>query len=502
MFASKIQAALTESEKSWPLVRRLLSEQALGQWKRYAVAFVLMGIAAAATALSAYLIGNVINAAYVDQNMPAIISFAILVGALFITRAVTTYGHQVMLGRIGNAIIAQNQRRMFEALVRQNLAFFADRHSSEFAARLTTGANSASNVINLLVSAVGRDLLTLIGLVAVMIVQDPMLALITLVFAPPALVLRTLIRRIYAVARNRFTGGARILETMQETVQGIRIVKSYTLEGVMQAKVDADIAELERESNKGVRITSRASPLLEGLAGVAIALSLVYGGYRIIKTGSTPGQFFSFLSAAMLAFEPAKRLARVNLELNAALVGVRVLFEIVDSPPNRADRRRQARAENLERQGRVRQRALRLPSGRGGDPGHDVRRRARPDDRAGRAVRRRQVHGVQPAAAVLRARPGQHRDRRPGHRRRVAPLAAPADRLCRPGRVPVPRHDPRQHRHRQARRERSRDRRRRQGRACPRIRHRIPGRLRHAGRRARRAAFRRRAPARRHRRAR
>ena len=461
MFASKIQSVLTGSGSDWALIRRLLTEQAMKHWRRYVVAFVLMGIAGwRDTALIAYVMGDAINAAYVDQNMPAIISFAILVGALFITRAVTTYGHQVMLGRIGNAIIAQNQRRMFEALVRQNLAFFADRHSSEFAARLTTGASAASNVINLLVSAVGRDVFTLIGLLAVMVLQDPMLSLITLVFVPPALALRKLIRRIYAVARNRFTGGARILQTMQETVQGIRIVKAYTLEGVMQAKVDADIAALERESNKLVRITSRASPLMEGLAGIAIGLGLVYGGYRVIETGSTPGQFFSFFTAFMLAYEPARRLARVNLELNAAFVGVRVLFEIIDTPTTEPTGDDKARAGYLQRPGRVRQRAFRLPSRRSGHQGHDLWRRARPHDGAGRSIRRRQIHGVQPAAAFLRPRPGQHRDRRPGHRRRVAPFAAPADRLRQPGRIPVPRHDPRQHRHRQARRERVRDRRR------------------------------------------
>jgi subfamily B ATP-binding cassette protein MsbA len=333
MFAAKIQSALTGSETSWQLIRRLLTEQAMVHWRRYVRAFALMGLAAGATALIAYVMGDAINAAYIDRNMSNIWFFATVVAVMFFVRAGATYGQQVILGRIGNAIIASNQQRMFESLIRQNLRFFADRHSSEFAARLTAGANAATQVINLLVSAVGRDILTLIGLVAVMVVQDPMLSLITLVVVPPALAtLRKLIRRIYAVAHNRFTGGALILETMQETVQGIRIVKAYTLEDVMQAKVEGHVRSLEHESNKLIRITARASPLMEALAGVAIALGLIYGGYRVIDTGSTPGQFFSFFTAFMLAYEPARRLARVNLELSAALVGVRVLFEIIDTP--------------------------------------------------------------------------------------------------------------------------------------------------------------------------
>jgi ATP-binding cassette subfamily B protein len=333
MLAPKFQTALAESRGNWALVRRLLVEHAAIHWKRYAMALAAMAVAAAATALSAYLLGDVVNAAYLERNMPAIIFYALVVMLLFAIKAVTTYAGQVTMARIGNAIVSRNQRDLFQALLRQNLEFYSNRHSSEFAARLTTGAAAATQAINLLAVSLGRDALTLIGLVAVMVRQDLTLSLICFVIMPPVLFsMRKLVRRIFAVVRNRFTGGARILELMQETVQGVRVVKAYTLEDSLQAKADALVGEFERESNKLARITSRASPLLEGFAGIMIALGLVYGGYRIIETDLTPGQFFSFLAALMLAYEPAKRLARLNIELNAALVGVRVLFEVVDAP--------------------------------------------------------------------------------------------------------------------------------------------------------------------------
>ena len=90
---------------------------------------------------------------------------------------------------------------------------------------------------------------------------------------------------------------------------------------------------MEKESNKWARIAYRSGPLMEALGGFAIAGALVYGGFRVIETGATPGQFFSFLAAFMLAYEPAKRLARLNIDLNSGLVGVRVLFDIIDHPP-------------------------------------------------------------------------------------------------------------------------------------------------------------------------
>ena len=155
------------------------------------------------------------------------------------------------------------------------------------------------------------------------------------VVAPPAfLVLRKLIRRIYAIARSQFHGGTRMLETLQETLQGIRIVKAFTLEDIMRERFDRNVAAVEHEANKMARVSNRSSPLMETLGGCAIAIALTYGGYRVIETGATPGQFFSFIAAFLLAYEPAKRLARLNIELNSGLVGVRILFEVLDSPPS------------------------------------------------------------------------------------------------------------------------------------------------------------------------
>lgn len=316
------------------MVWRLLTEYALAHWRRYVLAFVLMGIAALCTALSAYIFGDVVNATYLHRNFPAIAALAGAVIALFIVKGLASFGQAVILARISNHIVAENQRRVFDKLFAENLAFFADRHSSEFTARLTAGTAAASQVLNLLVTAIGRDLLTLIGLVIVMVIQDPIMSLVGAVVMPPAiLLLRKLTRRAHAVARAQFTGGAAILETLQEALHGIRIVKAFTLEPQMRARVEANVADVERAANKMARVANRSGPLMETLGGIAVALAILYGGYRVIETGAAPGAFISFMAAFLLAYEPAKRLARFNIELNAWLFGVRVLFEILDSPP-------------------------------------------------------------------------------------------------------------------------------------------------------------------------
>jgi ATP-binding cassette, subfamily B, bacterial MsbA len=327
------KVASADKYATYPLLRRLLVDEALGHWPRYAIACVLMVVVAGATALSAYLLGTMINAAYVEKNYREIVALGLFAMVIFAVKASATYGSAVTLSWVGNRIVADNQRRMFDKLLRENIGFFADRHSSEFISRLTTGAASVSAVINLMITAVGRDLTSLIGLTFVMITQDPVMSIGGLIVVPPVLlVLRKMIRRVRGIARTQFTGGTQIIETMQEALQGLRMVKAFGLEDEMRRRLAVSVAAVERESNKMARVANRGAPIVEVFAGFTVALAIIYGGYRVIYTGATPGEFFSFLAAFLLAYEPAKRLARLNLDLNNALVGVRILYEVIDSP--------------------------------------------------------------------------------------------------------------------------------------------------------------------------
>jgi ATP-binding cassette, subfamily B, bacterial MsbA len=322
-----------DPHSGYALIRRLLTEYGRAQWKRYAFALVLAGIGALATALVAYLIRDVVNEAYIQRNFPGVVQVAMLTFALFVVRGLSSYGHAVVLMRIGNSIVADNQRRLFSRLLQQNIGFFADHHSSEFIARLTAGAQAATQVLNQLIAAIGRDFLTLIALLIVMVVQDPIMSLVVFVVAPPvALVMRKLTRRIRTVAHKQWTGGTRILETLQETLQGMRIVKSFTLEDAMRARFHGHVAEVQNESNKMARVSQRIHPLMETLGGLAAMLIMIYAGYSTVYAGATPGEFVSFMTALILAYEPGKRLTRLNIDLTATLVGVRVLFEIIDRP--------------------------------------------------------------------------------------------------------------------------------------------------------------------------
>jgi subfamily B ATP-binding cassette protein MsbA len=331
--AEALRNLRTDPASTTDIVIRLLTEFARGHSRRYAVALSFMMLSAGCTAATAYLIGTAIDQAYVNRSFSGIIVVSGLAVLIFVVKGVATYGQAVTLARISNQIIAANQKRMFDRLIAQNMSFFIDKHSSEFVARVNYAATSAAAVLNLLITAVGRDVLTFVALVGVMVYGAPVLSLFGLIVMPPAvLLLRKLIKRVRSVTLAQFTGTVQVLQSLQETVQGFKIIKAFNLEDVMRTRLVAHVDLIEAASNKLARVSNRSAPLMESLGGIAIAGVLLIGGYNVLVLGAAPGGFTSFITAFILAYEPAKRLARLNLDLQNGLVGVRILFELLDLP--------------------------------------------------------------------------------------------------------------------------------------------------------------------------
>ncbi len=219
------------------LFRRLLSDQGAKHWKGYAVAFAMLGLVALTTALSAWIIGSVVNNVFVKKNIAAVWAITLAIVVIYTVKGVATYGQQVALSRIANGIVADIQKRIFDQMLRMKIAYYANSHSTEFIARQSFIGQSASTALNLVITTGGRDLLTLVGLIAVMVLRDPLLSLIALVFVPGAAFgVRKIGASVRKIMANEFQGGMAIMESLQETAQGIRVVKAFTLEGFMRER--------------------------------------------------------------------------------------------------------------------------------------------------------------------------------------------------------------------------------------------------------------------------
>ncbi|MFM2007860.1 MAG: hypothetical protein RLZZ09_3515 [Pseudomonadota bacterium] len=313
------------------LIRRLALDLGRSHWRRYFAAFICMALVAGATALSAWLVKDVVNVVFIEKRDHLLIWIGAAIIAVFTVKGLATYGHQVILSRIANAIIAEVQLRVFAHILRFSVGYHASRHSADFIARQTFIARSAGSVLNILVTAAARDALTLVGLLIVMVVQDPLMSALAFLIMPVAVFgVRKLSLRARKVASQEFSGFTAAMETTQEAVQGIRMVKSFTLEPLMSDRQRSAVESIRRASNKLAKVVARSNPLMEALGGFAVAAVVLYGGWRVIGTGQTPGAFFSFIAALLLAYEPAKRLARINVDLSSSLVGVRMMYEFLD----------------------------------------------------------------------------------------------------------------------------------------------------------------------------
>jgi ATP-binding cassette, subfamily B, bacterial MsbA len=320
------------------LLRRLLIEQGSRHWRSYLATYALMGVIAGCTALYTYMLGQVVNGTYFQENFSLVAILGVAAVTLFTVRGLAYYGQAVLLARIGNQISADVQKRMFDKLLRHNLGYFSDTHSSAHMAQVTYGCMGVASILNLLVTASGRDVLLLISLVIVMVHEDPLLSIIGVLLMPAAmLVLRDLTKRVRALANVQYAGGASILLMLQETLQGMRVVKAFRLEDQIRRHVNLGIDQVQTAADQMARMSNRSTPLMEMLGGFAVAAVFTYAAYRISNTGATPGGFVAFITAFILAYEPAKRLARLNIELTNYLQPARALFEFLDAPPTEPD---------------------------------------------------------------------------------------------------------------------------------------------------------------------
>nr|WP_321523812.1 ABC transporter ATP-binding protein [uncultured Cohaesibacter sp.] len=323
----------SDQSSSRYLIYRLLSENFHIHAKRYALAICLMAVVAATTALSAWIMKDIVNGIFVSKDFSKVWIISLVVMVIFVAKGLATYWQTTILARIGNAIVADQQRKMYRHFLGQGADFFHDFPSSELITRISHNATAARQVMDILITSIGRDALSLIGLVCVMVFQDPLLSLIALVIAPPAVfMINLLVRRVKRIAKEQFLSLTQTTQTMQESALGFRIIRTFGLETVMTAKMDDAIYGVEKRANKIANLVARTNPMMETLGGFAIALVILYSGWRTILGGQSPGEFISFLTALLLASDPARRLSRFKVNMESGLVGVRLMFEILDRP--------------------------------------------------------------------------------------------------------------------------------------------------------------------------
>lgn len=316
------------------LLWRLLSESIPEHRGRYLAAILAMIVVALSTAATAWIMGEIIDSMTDRENRSRVFLVAGAVAAIFVLKGIASFAQVVLMARAGNRIVAQKQVQLFRRLLDQGVTFFNSTESSDVLVRVTQSAQKARQVIDIVVTGFIRDLLTLIGLIVVMVYQQPLLSLVSLVVGPVAVLgVRRIITRVRAVMTQEMAGLAEIIRVVQETATGARVVKAFALEELMASRMEAAVRQVEKRANKMVRLEAATAPLMDTITGLAIAAIVTLSAVNIFgQAAGTPGQLMSFVTAFLMAYEPAKRLSRMRVTIESGMVGVQMMYDLLDTP--------------------------------------------------------------------------------------------------------------------------------------------------------------------------
>jgi subfamily B ATP-binding cassette protein MsbA len=336
---SAARATTPDSASSRALVGRLLRSFIRPHLRRLLLAALCMALVAGATAANAWLMQPVLDDVFLrrDATMLYLVPAAVL--AIALVKGAASYGNAVLMNDVGQGIISAVQLRMFAHLMRADLAFFQANSTGKLISRFNNDANMLRGAVSTALTGMAKDALTLVFLVGLMFRQDWRLALVAFFVFPLAVlpVLR-IGRRMRKVSANTQNQMGELTTVLDETFRGARHVRAYGMEGYEIGRAQSLIDSIFRLVRKAARVRSVTHPVMEGLGGVAIAAVVLYGGSQVIAGYTTPGTFFSFVTALLLAYQPLKSLANFNANLQEGLAAAHRIFQLIDLEPEIRDR--------------------------------------------------------------------------------------------------------------------------------------------------------------------
>lgn len=315
-------------------IRRILGTNLREEWLRYLGAALAMAVVAATTSGTAFMMQYIVDAMTLPEYRGLVFIVAGAVAAIFVIKGIATYIQTVLMAQAGFRIVANQQNEVFKKLLRQSVDFFHLRESSSIVMRVTRGATAARAITDTLINSYVRDLLTLLGLIGVMIYQQPILSAAALLVAPIALFgVGRLIKRSRKLSNQELSSLSEIIKVVQETVSGFRIIKVFSAENLLSQRMEAAAEETRARSLSFTRVSALTSPMMDTLSGLAIAGIVCLSAFQLFgMERSTPGEILSFVTALLMAYEPAKRLMSTRLRIERDLAAVARMYVLMDAP--------------------------------------------------------------------------------------------------------------------------------------------------------------------------
>jgi len=380
---------------------------------RMAWAIVGMIVYAIGTAGLPYLIKPIFNDVLPRQQDVSFVAWAIV--AVFLLKGVGSFVSSYLMAGVGQRVVMDLRNALYRHILNQSAGFFAHGATGRLLSRINNDVSQVQQVVSDTIADLARESLAVVGLSALLFYYDARLTIVFLTGAP--LVVYPLIRlgqRVRRTTRRSQEAIEQLSHLSTEAFTGHRIVKAFATEGHEADKFNRAGDHLFRTNMKVTAALSSLPPLMELIGGIGMAAAIVYGSSQIAQHRLDTGAFALFMSTLLLMYGPAKKLSRVNADLQQAIAAIGAHLRDARHPHGGGRGARRRAAGPVHPRHRVPRRGVRLRGRLGSHPAQRLAAGARrPDDRDRRPQRRRQDHAGEPAAALLRRERGRNPDRWP-----------------------------------------------------------------------------------------
>ncbi len=304
------------------------------------LAMLCMLVVGASAAAAAFLVKPALDDIFLNKDADMLLVIPIAIVLIYFLKGACNYGQTVIMSYIGQRIVTDLRAELYNHIQRQALSFFTRNPTGILMSRITNDVGLIQGAVSEAVTSLLKDSFTLICLVFVIFYRDWKLAIVAMFVFPltiyPIAKFGEKMRKI--ATSTQVTMGS-LTTLLQETISGTRIVKAFGMEDYENERFGEENERLFKLTMKSVSVRAISSPFMEFLGGVGIAAIVLYGGYQVINGASTPGTFFSFLTALIMLYEPVKRLTNVNNTIQQGIAGAIRVFEVMDETPEIKDKK-------------------------------------------------------------------------------------------------------------------------------------------------------------------
>ena len=321
------------------ILKRLYNDYTKKYLKNIVISVFFTVLLAGSTSAVAYLLDPAIKQLFIEQKKNYLLLIPALIVAAFAIKGSSLYIAKVIMIRVAEEVRKDIQTDMFASLIKADTKLVDNKHSGKFVTNLTNDVTMITNLVSTAILNLFKDSLTLIGLLSVMFYQNWKLSIVAIIMIPLAsIAAKTLGKRIGKVTTQQMTEAATLNSYLIEIFKNHRLMKIFQKEEYEKKRADKYIDNLKEKSRKITEIFVRASPIMEFLTGIMIA-SLIFISAKLIANNELEvSNFFSFLAAMMLAYQPVRSLATLNIAIQQGLSGARRVLPIIDDVPEVKER--------------------------------------------------------------------------------------------------------------------------------------------------------------------